>query len=121
MVGELGLSEAAYGLGSALFFLGYCIFEIPSNLILERVRPRLWFARIIGAWGLVTLALGFAWTPTSFYVLRFLLGVAEAGFFPGVLYLLPLWFPQAERARAIGLFLIASALDRKSTRLNSRH
>ena len=110
MVGDLGLSEAAYGLGSALFFLGYCIFEIPSNLILERVGPRLWFARIIGAWGLVTLALGFAWTPTSFYILRFLLGVAEAGFFPGVLYLLTLWFPQAERARAIGLFLIASAL-----------
>src|SRR3546814_15786191 len=82
MVGDLGLSEAAYGLGSALFFLGYCIFEIPSNLILERVGPRLWFARIIGAWGLVTLALGFAWTPTSFYVLPFLLGVAEAGFFP---------------------------------------
>lgn len=109
MVGDLGLSEAAYGLGSALFFLGYCIFEIPSNLILERVGPRLWFARIIGAWGLVTLALGFAWTPTSFYILRFLLGVAEAGFFPGVLYLLTLWFPQAERARAIGLFLIASA------------
>ncbi|WP_447761832.1 MFS transporter [Sphingopyxis panaciterrae] len=109
MVSDLGLSEAAYGLGSALFFLGYCIFEIPSNLILERVGPRLWFARIIGAWGLVTFALGFAWTPTSFYVLRFLLGVAEAGFFPGVLYLLTLWFPQADRARAIGLFLIASA------------
>ncbi|PNU03506.1 MFS transporter [Novosphingobium guangzhouense] len=108
MVGDLGLSEAAYGLGSALFFLGYCIFEIPSNLILERVGPRLWFARIIGAWGLVTLALAFAWTPASFYALRFLLGVAEAGFFPGVLYLLTLWFPQAQRARAIGLFLIAS-------------
>src|SRR3546814_13523571 len=91
MVGDLGLSEAAYGLGSALFFLGYCIFEIPSNLILDRVGPRIWFARIIGAWGLVTLALGFAWTPTSFYILRFLLGVAEAGFFPGVLYLLTLW------------------------------
>ncbi|MDF2640328.1 MAG: major facilitator family transporter [Novosphingobium lindaniclasticum] len=110
MVGDLGLSEAAYGLGSALFFLGYCLFEIPSNLVLERVGPRLWFARIIGAWGLVTLALGFAWTPTSFYILRFLLGVAEAGFFPGVLYLLTLWFPQKERAQAIGQFMIASAL-----------
>lgn len=110
MVGDLGLSEAAYGLGAALFFLGYCMFEIPSNLVLERVGPRLWFARIIGAWGLVTLALGFAWTPTAFYVLRFLLGVAEAGFFPGVLFLLTLWFPQKERARAIGLFMIASAL-----------
>ncbi len=109
MVDDLAMSEAAYGFGAGLFFLGYCLFEVPSNLILERVGARLWFARIIGAWGLVTVALGFAWTPTSFYILRFLLGVAEAGFFPGVLYLLTLWFPQAQRARAIGLFLIASA------------
>src|SRR3546814_19267548 len=75
MVGDLGLSEAAYGLGSALFFLGYCIFEITSNLILERVGPRLWFARIIGAWVLVTLALGFGWTPTTFHNLRSLVRV----------------------------------------------
>lgn len=109
MVGDLGMSEAAYGLGAGLFFIGYCLFEIPSNLVLERVGIRLWFARIIGAWGLVTIALGFAWSPTSFFVLRFLLGVAEAGFFPGVLYALTLWFPQAHRARAVGLFLIASA------------
>lgn len=109
MVGDLGMSEAAYGLGAGLFFIGYCLFEVPSNLVLERVGIRLWFARIIGAWGLVTIALGFAWSPTSFFMLRFLLGVAEAGFFPGVLYALTLWFPQAHRARAIGLFLIASA------------
>lgn len=109
MVGDLGMSEAAYGLGAGLFFIGYCLFEVPSNLILERVGTRRWFARIIGAWGLVTIALGFAWTPASFYILRFLLGVAEAGFFPGVLYSLTLWFPQAHRARAIGVFLIASA------------
>src|SRR3546814_17779471 len=112
MVGDLGLSEAAYGLGSALFFLGYCIFEIPSNLILDRVGSRIWFARIIGAWGLVTLALGFAWTPTSFYILRFLLGVAEAGFFPGVLSLLTLGFPTDERVRELVLFLLAHALER---------
>ncbi|MEO7466703.1 MAG: MFS transporter [Sphingobium limneticum] len=110
MVGDLGMSEAAYGLGAGLFFIGYCLFEIPSNLVLARVGIRLWFARIIGAWGLVTIALGFAWSPTSFYVLRFLLGVAEAGFFPGVLYALTLWFPQEHRGRAVGLFLIASAL-----------
>ncbi|MCW4463845.1 MFS transporter [Sphingomonas sp. BT-65] len=109
MVGDLGMSEAAYGLGAGLFFIGYCLFEIPSNLILARVGVRLWFARIIGAWGLVTIALGFAWSLESFYVLRFLLGVAEAGFFPGVLYALTLWFPQRHRARAIGIFLIASA------------
>src|SRR3546814_5548839 len=110
MVGELGVREAGYGLGSALFFLGYCIFEIPSNLSLERVGPRLWFARIIGAWGLVTLALGFAWTPTSFYILRFLLGVAEAGFFLG----------QAAGVTLTG-WVSARIGDRKSTRLNSSH
>src|SRR3546814_15507938 len=75
MVGDLGLSEAAYGLGSALFFLGYFIFEIPSHLILERVGPSLCFARIIVAWGLVPLALGFSLAPTTFYILRFLLWV----------------------------------------------
>lgn len=110
MVGDLGLSEAAFGLGAALFFLGYALFEVPSNLLLERTGAGVWFARIMASWGLVTIALGFAWSPTSFYVLRFLLGVAEAGFFPGVLYTLTLWFPQTHRARAIGLFLIASAL-----------
>lgn len=109
MVGDLGMSEATYGFGAGLFFIGYCLFEVPSNLILERVGIRLWFARIMGAWGLVTIALGFTSSPTGFYILRFLLGVAEAGFFPGVLYALTLWFPQAHRARAIGLFLIASA------------
>ncbi len=109
MVGDLGLSEAAYGLGAGLFFIGYCLFEIPSNIILERMGARVWFARILGTWGLITVALGFAWTPTSFYILRFLLGVAEAGFFPGALYALTLWFPQAYRARAVGTFMVASA------------
>lgn len=110
MVGDLGLSEAAFGLGAALFFIGYALFEIPSNLLLERTGAGIWFARIMASWGVVTIALGFAWNQTSFYVLRFLLGVAEAGFFPGVLYTLTLWFPQSHRARAIGMFMIASAL-----------
>ena len=110
MVGALGLSEAAYGLGASLFFLGYFLFEAPSNLILARVGARLWFARILFTWGLVTVALGFTTGPTMFYVLRFLLGAAEAGFFPGVLYLLTLWYPQARRARMVGWFMIASAL-----------
>ena len=94
MVGDLGLSETAYGLGASLFFIGYFIFEVPSNVILERVGARLWFARIMVSWGLVTLLLGFTQNPTMFYVLRFLLGACEAGFFPGVLYALTLWFPQ---------------------------
>jgi MFS family permease len=109
MVGDLGLSETAYGLGASLFFIGYALFEVPSNLLMERVGAPVWFARIMASWGLVTIALGFAWNQESFYVLRFLLGVAEAGFFPGVLYALTLWFPHAHRARAVGLFLIASA------------
>src|SRR3546814_9150705 len=116
MVDALGMSEAVYGLGAGLFFLGYFLFEVPSNLILERVGARAWFARIMVTWGAVTVLLGFAESATVFYVLRFLLGVAEAGFFPGVLYVLTLWFPQEHRARAVGAFI-----DRKSTRLNSSH
>jgi MFS family permease len=109
MVGDLGLSEAAYGLGAALFFIGYCVFEVPANLVLERVGARLWFARIMASWGAVTLLLAFTQNAAMFYILRFLLGAAEAGFFPGVLYVLTLWFPQAHRARAIGVFMVASA------------
>jgi len=110
MVGDLQLSEAAYGLGAALFFLGYFLFEVPSNLILHRVGARVWFARIMASWGLVTLLLGFTQNPAMFYILRFLLGAAEAGFFPGVLYALTLWFPQDHRARAVGGFMVASAV-----------
>lgn len=109
MVDALGMSEAAYGLGASLFFLGYFLFEAPANMILARVGARLWFTRIMLTWGLITIALGYTQSPTMFYVLRFLLGVAEAGFFPGVLYLLTLWYPQAHRARMVGLFMIASA------------
>ena len=110
MVGALGLSEAAYGFGSALFFLGYFLFEVPSNLLLERVGARAWFARIMASWGLVTVLLAFAHSTAAFYALRFLLGVAEAGFFPGVLYVLTLWFPPEHRARAVGLFMLSSAI-----------
>jgi len=110
MVDALGLSEAAYGLGASLFFLGYFLFETPANMILARVGARLWFARIMGTWGLITLALGFTQNATMFYILRFLLGAAEAGFFPGVLYVLTLWYPQAQRARMVGWFMIASAV-----------
>lgn len=110
MVDALGLSEAAYGLGASLFFLGYFLFEAPSNLVLAKVGARGWFARIMLTWGAVTVALGFTQNPAMFYVLRFLLGAAEAGFFPGVLYVLTLWFPQGDRARMVGLFMIASAV-----------
>jgi MFS family permease len=110
MASALGLSEAAYGLGASLFFLGYFFFEAPSNIILAKVGPKVWFARIMATWGLVTIALGYTQNPTMFYILRFLLGVAEAGFFPGVLYTLTLWFPAQDRGRMVGWFMIASAL-----------
>jgi len=110
MVGALGLSEAAYGLGAGLFFLGYFLFEVPSNLLLERVGARAWFARIMASWGVVTVLLAFAHSKGAFYLLRFLLGLCEAGFFPGVLYVLTLWFPQAHRARAVGVFMLSSAV-----------
>ncbi len=109
MVDALGLSEAAYGLGASLFFLGYFLFEAPANMILAKVGARLWFARIMGSWAIVTIALGFTQNATMFYILRFLLGVAEAGFFPGVLFVLTLWYPQARRAQMVGWFMIASA------------
>lgn len=109
MVGDLGLSESVYGLGASLFFLGYFLCEVPANVILERVGARLWFARIMATWGLITVLLGFTQNTVMFYVLRFLLGVAEAGFFPGVLFVLTLWFPQKHRVAMIGWFMIASA------------
>src|SRR3954466_3444310 len=110
MVGDLGLSEAAYGLGASLFFLGYFIFEVPSNVILHRVGARRWFARIMISWGLVTIALAYTQNTAMFYFLRFLLGACEAGFFPGVLYLLTIWFPSGYRARMVGSFMLFSAI-----------
>ncbi len=107
---ELGFSDSVYGLGAGIFFIGYFIFEIPSNLILARVGARVWIARIMITWGLISASMAFIHTPTSFYVLRFLLGVAEAGFFPGVIYYLGLWFPAAQRARAVSQFMTATAI-----------
>jgi MFS family permease len=110
MVADLGVSEAAYGLGASLFFIGYLLFEIPSNIMLDRVGARRWFARIMLSWGAVTVALGFTHNTAMLYILRFLLGACEAGFYPGVLYYLTLWFPVRHRARLIGYFMIGSAL-----------
>jgi len=104
---DLGFSSTVFGFGSGIFFLGYCLFEIPSNIILERVGARLWIARIMVTWGLISAGLMLVRTPLLFYVLRFLLGVAEAGFFPGVIYYLSLWYPRAQRARAIAAFMTA--------------
>jgi ACS family tartrate transporter-like MFS transporter len=105
---DLGLSDAAYGLGGGLFFLGYCLLEIPSNLILERVGARLWIARIMIVWGLVSMAMMFVVGPWSFWVMRVILGIAEAGFFPGIILYLTYWIPAAERARTGALFMTAA-------------
>ena len=108
---DLGLSDAVYGFGAGLFFLGYCVFEIPSNLILERVGARLWMARIMIVWGLVSMATLWVKGASSFYLMRVLLGLAEAGFFPGMVLYLTYWIPQRQRARAGALFMIAAPVS----------
>ena len=106
---EIGLSDTAFGLGAGIFFLGYFLFEIPSNLILRRVGARRWIARIMISWGVTAAAMMFVRGAASFHALRFMLGVTEAGFFPGIIYYLTFWFPQRERARAIALFMTATS------------
>jgi ACS family tartrate transporter-like MFS transporter len=104
---DLGLSPAVYGFGAGIFFLGYSLFEVPSNLILARMGARIWIARIMITWGLIASCMMFARGPLSFYMLRFLLGVAEAGFFPGIIFYLSEWFPAEARARAVARFMTA--------------
>jgi MFS transporter, ACS family, tartrate transporter len=107
---DLRFSSSAYGFGAGIFFLGYAVFEVPSNLILVRVGARRWIARIAITWGLVASAMMFVRTPIHFYTLRVLLGLAEAGFFPGIIYYLSLWFPARERGVAMARFMIAVPL-----------
>ncbi len=103
---DLGISSAAYGLGAGLFFLTYALFEIPSNLVMHRVGARFWITRIMITWGALSVAMAFVRGETSFYVMRLLLGAAEAGLFPGVMLYLTYWFGREERARATGYFLL---------------
>ena len=110
MLGSLGLSEVAYGLGASLFFIGYLLFEVPSNILLHKYGAPRWMARIMFTWGVVTILLAFTKSATMFYILRFLLGAAEAGLFPGVIYYLTLWFPQRHRVRMLGYFTVGSSL-----------
>lgn len=107
---DLGFSAAVYGLGSGIFFLSYTLLEVPSNLLGARVGARAWIARIMLTWGVLSSAMIFVNSPTRFYVIRFLLGAAEAGFFPCVILYLTRWFPARERARAVGLFMTATAM-----------
>jgi ACS family tartrate transporter-like MFS transporter len=110
MNAQLGFTASVYGFGGGLFFISYALLEIPSNLALARVGARRWLARIMITWGLIAMATAFVKTPLQFYAARFLLGAAEAGFFPGVIYYLSLWFPQAHRGRAISRFYVAAPL-----------
>ncbi|HTL28596.1 MAG TPA: MFS transporter [Tepidisphaeraceae bacterium] len=112
MLKDTGISESQYGYAAGFFFfIGYFIFEVPSNLILERVGARIWITRIMVSWGLICSALMFAHNATSFYILRFLLGVAEAGFFPGIVLYLTYWIPSSRRAGVLAAFLISTAVS----------
>ncbi|MDR2212643.1 MAG: MFS transporter [Pseudomonadales bacterium] len=111
MNAQLEFSAEVYGFGAGIFFIGYALFEVPSNLILAKVGARLWIGRIMVTWGILSVAMMFTQGPLSFYVLRFLLGIAEAGFLPGILFYLGAWFPRAERARAVSWFMMAIPLS----------
>ena len=105
MLSDLRFSATVYGLGAGIFFIGYFLFEIPSNIILHRVGARLWIARVMLTWAVISAAMVFVTSATGFYILRFLLGVAEAGFFPGVILYLTYWYPSDRRAAIIALFM----------------
>lgn len=111
MQADLKFSDTVYSAGAGLFFVGYFLFEVPSNIILERVGARLWIARIMIVWGLISSAMMFAGSPLTFYLLRFLLGAAEAGFFPGIILYLTYWYPAAHRSRTVAMFMTAPAFS----------
>ena len=107
MLHELGFSETVYGFGAGIFFLGYVLCEVPSNIIMLRVGARIWIARIMITWGVISALMILVKTPLMFYVLRFLLGVAEAGFIPGILLYLTYWYPAGRRGKITAIFLAA--------------
>ncbi|ENG3951456.1 MFS transporter, partial [Escherichia coli] len=110
MNADLGLSASMYGLGVGMFYISYIIFEIPSNVIMTKVGARLWIARIMITWGIVSAGMSLVHTPTQLYVMRFLLGMAEAGFTPGIIYYISCWFPKSNRARAMSFFYMGSVM-----------
>nr|WP_257127479.1 MFS transporter [Burkholderia sp. MSMB1078WGS] len=103
ILSDLGLTDAAYGLGAGLFFIGYFLFEVPSNVLMAKIGAKRTISRIMILWALISAAFAFVSTPAQFYVLRFLLGVAEAGFYPGIILYLTYWFPSARRAKMVAL------------------
>ena len=108
---DLGFSPTVFGFGAGIFFLGYFLFEVPSNLVLDKVGARIWIARVMITWGLISGAMAFVQGPNSFYALRFLLGAAEAGFFPGIILYLSYWFPLQQRAAVTAIFMAAAPLS----------
>ena len=110
LAADAGVGETAFAFGASIFFVGYAFLEVPSNLILHRIGARIWMARIMISWGLVSAACAFVQTPFQFSAVRFLLGIAEAGFFPGVIFYLTYWYPASERARSVGLFYYGAPL-----------
>ncbi|MFM7760675.1 MAG: MFS transporter [Burkholderiaceae bacterium] len=110
MMDQLGFSDTVYGLGAGMFFIGYFLFEVPSNIILHRMGARVWIGRIMISWGLISAAMMFVTTPMTFYVMRFFLGVAEAGFFPGIILYLTYWYPAERRARITAMFMTGIAI-----------
>ncbi len=108
---DLGFSDSVYSTGAGIFFIGYFLFEVPSNILLERVGARLWIARIMIIWGLISSTMMFVRSPSMFYALRFALGAAEAGFFPGIILYLTYWYPNAHRSRTVAMFMMAPALS----------
>src|SRR5579871_5700180 len=110
MKDALRFNDAVFGLGAGMFFVGYFFFEVPSNLIMERVGARRWIARIMLTWGLISTSMMFVRTPFQFYALRFLLGLAEAGFYPGILLYMTYWVPATVRAQVIARFLALTAI-----------
>ncbi|WP_050469532.1 MFS transporter [Herbaspirillum chlorophenolicum] len=111
MNADLGISSIAYGFGASMFFIGYFFFEVPSNLVLAKVGARIWIARIMITWGVISMCMAFVTGEKSFYLLRFLLGASEAGFFPGIMVYIGRWFPTSYRARVTGIFMVAIPLS----------
>ncbi len=111
MLGDLKFSDAVYGFGAGIFFLGYFVFEVPSNIILHKLGARIWICRVLIAWGIVSACTAFVRTPLQFYTVRFLLGVAEAGFFPGMILYLTYWFPSWRRAKMVALLMAGNPIS----------
>ncbi len=111
MLGDLKFSDAVYGFGAGIFFLGYFLFEVPSNILLHKLGARIWICRVLIAWGIVSACTAFVRTPLQFYTVRFLLGVAEAGFFPGMVLYLTYWFPSWRRAKMVALLMAGNPVS----------